>query len=58
MHMNYFHVKNLIKISLLISLNSYSLSQGFWGKEFPEGKIKYSPRNYICYKAKNPARAK
>jgi len=51
--MNYFYVKNFIKISLLILLNSYSLSQGFWGKEFPEGKIKYSPRKYICYKAKN-----
>jgi len=33
---------------------SFLLSQGFWGNEFPEGKIPYEPRTYVCYKTKTP----
>ena len=28
--------------------------QGFWGNEFPEAKIEYSPRSYVCYKTDVP----
>ena len=27
--------------------------QGFWGNEFPEAKIEYSP-SYVCYKTDVP----
>ena len=33
---------------------SYVSSQGFWGNEFPEEKIPYIPRNYVCYKSELP----
>ena len=41
------------KLFLLLIINSLSFSQGFWGNEFPEGKIKYNPRKYVCYKTTN-----
>ena len=28
----------------------FHYSQGFWGNEFPEGKIKYDPEKYVCLK--------
>ena len=28
--------------------------QGFWGNEFPEAKIEYNPRSYVCYKTDVP----
>ena len=42
----------LIKFSLII----YSITQcqGFWGNEFPEQKIEYSPRTYVCHKKEKP----
>ena len=43
---------NFFCLSLLIFNNSYS--QGFWGNEFPEGKIPYSPRSYVCYTTSLP----
>ena len=42
--------KHLIYIMSL----HYLLGQGFWGSGFPEEKIKYSPRNYVCYKTGTP----
>ena len=36
-----------------VSLN-YLFGQGFWGSGFPEEKIKYRPRNYVCYKTETP----
>ena len=32
----------------------YMFGQGFWGNEFPELKIEYAPRTYVCYKASTP----
>ena len=32
----------------------YIFGQGFWGNEFPELKIEYAPRTYVCYKASTP----
>ena len=40
----------LRKISLIAVTISISFSQGFWGNEFPEGKIKYDPEKYVCIK--------
>ena len=40
----------LRKISLIAVTISISFSQGFWGNEFPEGKIKYDPEKYVCLK--------
>ena len=41
------------KLFLLLIISSLSFSQGFWGNEFPEGKIKYNARKYVCYKTTN-----
>ena len=43
---------NLFYLLLLVFNNSYA--QGFWGNEFPEGKIPYNPRSYVCYTASLP----
>ena len=32
----------------------YMFGQGFWGNEFPELKIEYAPRTYVCYKTSTP----
>ncbi len=39
---------------LYFLLLSFIVGQGFWGNEFPEGKIEYNPRNYVCYKTTSP----
>ena len=39
-------------LSLLVFTKSYA--QGFWGNEFPEGKIPYNPRSYVCYTTSLP----
>ena len=39
-------------LSFLVFTKSYS--QGFWGNEFPEGKIPYAPRSYVCYTTSLP----
>ena len=40
---------------LIYSIYASSLfGQGFWGNEFPEAKIEYSPRSYVCYKTDVP----
>jgi len=33
---------------------SFLVGQSFWGNEFPEPRIEYSPRTYVCYKADSP----
>ena len=39
----------------LLFLNAPRLfAQGFWGNEFPEGKIPYEPKTYVCYKTIQP----
>tara|TARA_B100000809_G_scaffold135796_1_gene133384 strand:+ start:4099 stop:5202 length:1104 start_codon:yes stop_codon:yes gene_type:complete len=43
-------VQNLV---IVIIMTSFSFAQGFWGNEFPEGKIKYEPKTYVCYKTTN-----
>ncbi len=45
-----------MKLSLImIFMNiSYLLSQGFWGKEWPDPKIEYKPKEYVCYKLNSP----
>ena len=43
-------IRLLQRISLLAVTTSASFSQGFWGNEFPEGKIKYDPKKYVCLK--------
>ena len=39
---------------LMIPFVSSIYCQGFWGNEFPEGKIEYKPRSYVCYKTVQP----
>ena len=34
-------------------LISILYGQGFWGNAFPEPKIEYNPRIYVCYRASN-----
>ena len=43
-------IRLLQRISLLAVTTSTSFSQGFWGNEFPEGKIKYDPKKFVCFK--------
>ena len=45
-----------MKFSLMmIFLNiSYLFSQGFWGNEWPDPKIPYNPKTYVCYKVISP----
>ena len=45
-----------MKFSLMmIFLNiSYLFSQGFWGNEWPDPKIPYNPKTYVCYKVNSP----
>ena len=40
----------LFPVIILSSL----LGQGFWGNEFPEEKIPYKPKTYVCYKTESP----
>ena len=39
---------------LLIPIAPPIFCQGFWGNEFPEGKIEYEPKSYVCYKTVQP----
>ncbi|MFL2983666.1 MAG: carbohydrate-binding family 9-like protein [Candidatus Neomarinimicrobiota bacterium] len=41
-------------IKFLIIIYSFVQGQGFWGNEFPEQKIEYSPKTYVCHKAEKP----
>ena len=38
----------------IILFNCLVYCQGFWGNEFPDGKIKYNPRLYVCYRSEQP----
>ena len=44
----------IIRPFLFILVGPFLFSQGFFGKEFPEPKIKYTPKTYVCYKASTP----
>ena len=41
----------IIKKSLIILSVCQIQGQGFWGNEFPEAKIEYAPKTYVCHKA-------
>ena len=41
----------IIKKSLIILSVCQTQGQGFWGNEFPEPKIEYAPKTYVCHKA-------
>ena len=40
----------IYRSAYLVCLFSLLLAQGFWGKPFPEEKIPYAPKTYVCYK--------
>ena len=42
------------QILLVYIIFNYLYGQGFWGSVFPEEKILYNPRNYVCYKTEIP----
>ena len=41
----------ILKTSLIILSVCQIHGQGFWGNEFPEPKIEYAPKTYVCHKA-------
>ena len=43
-------IKTLSTLTFLSAVHG----QGFWGNEFPEPKIEYAPRTYVCHKADSP----
>ena len=45
---------SVIKRLFPLIVTPYMFGQGFWGNEFPELKIEYAPRTYVCYKASTP----
>ena len=40
-----------LKTALIILSACQIQGQGFWGNEFPEPKIEYAPKTYVCHKA-------
>jgi Domain of unknown function (DUF1083). len=44
----------LIGNAVIFLMFSFVFGQGFWGNEFPEQKIEYNPKNYVCYKTEHP----
>ena len=44
---------SVIKIILMIFFSNV-FSQGFRGKSFPEPKIEYAPKSYVCYRTVSP----
>ena len=45
---------SVIKSLFPLIVIPYMFGQGFWGNEFPELKIEYAPRTYVCYKTSTP----
>ena len=45
---------SVIKRLFPLIVTPYMFGQGFWGNEFPELKIEYAPRTYVCYKTSTP----
>ena len=41
----------ILKTSMIILSACQIHGQGFWGNEFPEPKIEYAPKTYVCHKA-------
>ena len=44
----------IFRLSTIILIISSMYGQGFWGNEFPEAKIEYAPKNYVCHKTDIP----
>ena len=47
-------MRSVIKHLFPLIVTPYMFGQGFWGNEFPELKIEYAPRTYVCYKTSTP----
>ena len=47
-------MKLVMRCSAIFIFFSFLVGQSFWGNEFPEPRIEYSPRTYVCYKADSP----
>ena len=47
-------MKLVMRFSAIFIFLSFLVGQSFWGNEFPEPRIEYSPRTYVCYKADSP----
>ena len=47
-------MKLVMRFSAIFIFFSFLVGQSFWGNEFPEPRIEYSPRTYVCYKADSP----
>ena len=47
-------MKLVMRLSAIFIFFSFLVGQSFWGNEFPEPRIEYSPRTYVCYKADSP----
>ena len=47
-------MKLVMRLSAIFIFISFLVGQSFWGNEFPEPRIEYSPRTYVCYKADSP----
>ena len=47
-------MRSIIKHLFPLIVTPYMFGQGFWGNEFPELKIEYAPRTYVCYKTSTP----
>ena len=57
LNIKYLYKRNIMRtftIIFLVILFSNINGQGFWGKSFPEPKIEYAPRSYVCYKTPSP----
>ena len=47
-------MKLVMRFSAIFIFLSFLVGQSFWGNAFPEPRIEYSPRTYVCYKADSP----
>jgi len=47
-------IKSLGSFGYFFFISNSVFSQGFWGNQFPEPKIKYKPNSYVCYKTPSP----
>ncbi len=44
----------MTKLIYILIFNCMIYGQGFWGNVFPEAKIEYAPKTYVCHKAATP----
>ncbi len=47
-------MQHILKYSMVFTIIQSINAQGFWGNEFPEPKIEYSPKTYVCHKSNTP----